>query len=65
MPGMSGAELARQMRPLRPKLPVLIVSGYAELEGIASDLPRLVKPFRASELAATIAAVLATEKVLG
>jgi PAS domain S-box-containing protein len=51
MPGMSGAELARQARALRPDLPVLIVSGYAELEGIAPDLPRLVKPFRVAELA--------------
>jgi CheY-like chemotaxis protein/two-component sensor histidine kinase len=58
MPGMSGADLARELRPLRPGLPVLIVSGYAELEGLAPDLPRLVKPFRARELAERVAALL-------
>ena len=46
MPGMSGADLAREARPLRPGLPVLIVSGYAEVDGLAPDLPRLAKPFR-------------------
>ena len=60
MPGMSGADLARRVQPLRPGLPVLIVSGYAEVEGIASDLPRLVKPFRARELAEQIAAIVST-----
>jgi CheY-like chemotaxis protein len=51
MPGMTGAELARKARLLIAGLPILIVSGYAEVEGIAPDLPRLTKPFRNSELA--------------
>jgi DNA-binding response OmpR family regulator len=55
---MSGANLAREARLLKPGLPVLIVSGYAEVEGIAPDLPRLVKPFRAAELAERVAAVM-------
>jgi len=29
---------------------VLIISGFAEAEGIAPDLPRLTKPFRQAEL---------------
>ncbi len=58
MPGMSGAELAREARALRPGLPVLIVSGYAEVEGLAPDLPRLVKPFRVAELAERVAALM-------
>ncbi len=57
MPGMSGEELARSMRAGRPGLPVLIVSGYAEAEGIAPDLPRLTKPFRNAELAERLASV--------
>jgi len=57
MPGMSGAELAREVRAIRPELPVLLVSGYAEVEGIAPELARLTKPFRNSELAASIAAL--------
>jgi PAS domain S-box-containing protein len=55
MPGLSGAELARDLRLKRPDLRVLIVSGYAEVEGIAHDLPRLTKPFRSADLAASLA----------
>ena len=57
MPGMSGEELARELRTHRPALPVLIVSGYAETEGVAKDLPRLTKPFRNAELADCLAKV--------
>jgi PAS domain S-box-containing protein len=55
MPGMSGTELARMLRHERPSTKVLIVSGYAETDGIAPDLPRLTKPFRSAELAASLA----------
>jgi PAS domain S-box-containing protein len=55
MPGMSGTELANIVRAELPGVPVLIVSGYAEADGIASHFPRLVKPFRASDLAASLA----------
>ena len=57
MPGMSGAELARAARALDPDLPILIVSGYAEVDGIAPDLPRLTKPFRNAELAERLASL--------
>jgi CheY-like chemotaxis protein len=55
MPGMSGTELARTLRHDRPSIKVLVVSGYAETDGIAPDLPRLTKPFRSAELAASLA----------
>jgi CheY-like chemotaxis protein len=58
MPGMTGAELARAARALRPSLPVLLVSGYAEVEGIAPDLPRLTKPFRAADLSAALSVLM-------
>jgi CheY-like chemotaxis protein len=61
MPGMSGADLARKARMLRPGLPVLVVSGYADLEGIALDLPRLAKPFRNADLAASLAGLRAAD----
>jgi PAS domain S-box-containing protein len=54
MPGVNGADLARRARADRPDLPVLIVSGYAEAEGLATDLPGLTKPFRNAELAAKL-----------
>ncbi|WP_189338357.1 PAS domain S-box protein [Sphingobium sp. SCG-1] len=57
MPGLSGVDLARRLRETLPHLPVLIVSGYAEAEGIAPDLPRLTKPFRSAELEACLAAI--------
>jgi CheY-like chemotaxis protein len=58
MPGMSGVELARALRSDRPQLPVLIVSGYAEAESIAPEIPRLTKPFRNAELAVSLTAIL-------
>jgi CheY-like chemotaxis protein len=57
MPGMSGETLARSMRARRPRLPVLIVSGYAEAEGVSPDIPRLTKPFRHAELAERLASL--------
>ena len=57
MPGMTGIELARAVQSLRPRTPVLIISGYAELDGVAVELPRLTKPFRQAELAGKIAEV--------
>jgi PAS domain S-box-containing protein len=58
MPGMTGVDLAHAVRARLPKTPVLIISGFAETEGIASDLPRLTKPFRQAELEATISSLL-------
>lgn len=56
---MTGTELARAVSGARQGPPVLIVSGYADAEGIAADLPRLTKPFRQADLGAAIADVLA------
>lgn len=59
MPGMDGLELAAAARQLRPDLPVLLATGYAELpDGHGPDFPRLEKPFREDELLARIAAML-------
>lgn len=57
MLGMNGADLAREMRGRQPGAMVLIVSGYAEVDDIASDLPWLTKPFRRADLAASLAGV--------
>ena len=59
MPGMTGAELARQIRQRWPELPVILATGYAELpNGEDPGLPRLSKPYLQDELAAQIARVL-------
>lgn len=56
MPGQSGAELAREVSQRLPKLKTLVVSGYADIEGLAPDLPRLTKPFNRTDLAAALTA---------
>lgn len=58
MPGMTGVDLAAAMRAKLPGLPVLLVSGFAEHSGIDVRLPLLSKPFRNSDLAQSIAALL-------
>ena len=53
MPGLSGADVARQIRTKRPTQPILFVSGYSETEAVkrtAPDAPLLAKPFRAEAL---------------
>ena len=55
MPGIDGTEFAREVRAVKPGVPVLLVSGYAEGDGVDPDLPRLAKPFRADELASSLA----------
>ena len=57
MPGIRGADLARAARARRPGLKVLVVSGFAALDEIPADLPRLAKPFRIDELAASLGAL--------
>jgi signal transduction histidine kinase/CheY-like chemotaxis protein len=51
MPGMTGLELVAASRGVRPALPVLLATGYAELpEGAQIDLPRLAKPYHQDQL---------------
>jgi PAS domain S-box-containing protein len=51
MPGMTGVELAAKSREVRPSLPILLATGYADLsEGSSLDLPRLAKPYHQDQL---------------
>jgi signal transduction histidine kinase/CheY-like chemotaxis protein len=51
MPGMTGVELATRSREVRPALPILLATGYADLpEGAPLDLPRLAKPYHQDQL---------------
>jgi hypothetical protein len=53
-------QLAKAARQLRPGLPILLATGYAELpSGETLSLPRLGKPYQQSQLAAEIANLLA------
>jgi CheY-like chemotaxis protein len=57
MPGMTGSQLAHEIKLRRPLLPVIIATGYTELPGdVDPALYRLVKPFTQHELAEALAA---------
>jgi PAS domain S-box-containing protein len=60
MPGMTGVELAYAVRAGWPWVKILVVSGFADVEGLDPALPRLTKPFVQSELLAAIAGLCAT-----
>jgi PAS domain S-box-containing protein len=51
MPGMTGLQLAQAAQAGQPGLPVVLVSGYADMNRQdAVSLPKLSKPFRQAEL---------------
>jgi PAS domain S-box-containing protein len=55
MPRMNGAQLAIAARDVRPELPILLATGYAELPAHSGvDLPRIGKPYRQEQLAEEI-----------
>jgi PAS domain S-box-containing protein len=54
MPGMTGTDLVAKVRAQWPALPVIVATGYAELDSSVRGLPRLGKPFRQETLAAAI-----------
>jgi CheY-like chemotaxis protein len=59
MPGISGIELARQARQLKPGLPVLLATGYSdEVVKNSPEFEVVPKPYRPQQLGKAIAAVL-------
>ena len=59
MPQMNGAQLAQAIRTLKPDLPIILATGYAErLEGFAMELPRLSKPYTQLNLVEIIASTM-------
>ena len=54
MPGMDGAEVAREMAAIDPDLPVIFSTGHAALRALRNaageDVPVLHKPFTLDEL---------------
>jgi two-component system, OmpR family, response regulator len=62
MPGMGGLELARAAKRIAPRVPVVVVTGYAERDDITSARGReidavLVKPVDPDSLVAAVAQV--------
>jgi signal transduction histidine kinase/CheY-like chemotaxis protein len=62
MPGMNGAETARQARAKRPNLPVLFVTGFADRTAMADvdESHVLGKPFAPDVLAAKVRCAMRT-----
>ena len=63
MPGMSGIELAKELRRRRPRLPMLLTSGFASPVAVrdevkAEGMPFLAKPYRRIALASKIREVI-------
>jgi hypothetical protein len=59
MPQMSGAQLAQAIRVMNPEVPIILATGYAErLEGFATRLPRLSKPYNQLHLVEIIASAM-------
>ncbi|HEX4040345.1 MAG TPA: response regulator [Xanthobacteraceae bacterium] len=64
MPSMTGAELARRIRAMKPDLPIVLATGYADLaRGADPGVLRLAKPFRRDTLAALLATILPEDAV--
>ncbi|MDE2229820.1 MAG: response regulator [Alphaproteobacteria bacterium] len=63
MPGMTGIELARRMRLIRPELPIILATGYSDLAQRRTEpgIATLDKPYHLEKLAAMIARAMARD----
>ena len=67
MSGMNGAELTLAIRDQLPELPVILATGYADMDAVDKIVPAdrvLRKPFRIDDLAAAVRAALAERRAL-
>lgn len=59
MPGTTGLQLAKMVREQQPELPILLATGYAEIDPAAGiQLPRIGKPFLQNDLKLAIDKVM-------
>lgn len=54
MPAMNGLELAAAARKVRSSIPILMITGFADIAGAGANVARLSKPFRVAELAGAV-----------
>jgi CheY-like chemotaxis protein len=59
LPVMDGRELAKQARMLRPELPILFASGYAESIELPEGMQVIGKPFSIDQLRDKVKGMLA------
>jgi CheY-like chemotaxis protein len=59
MPGLNGGQTASALRALRSGLPIVLMSGYADLDALAGAWsgPVLRKPFNLADLARELSRV--------
>src|SRR5690606_6599943 len=66
MPSMDGPAMAREIRKLQPRLPVLFMSGYAEeqlrREIDLDEMHFLAKPFSVQQIAGKVSEVLGVQR---
>lgn len=60
LPGMSGKDLATKVRELRPTLPILFASGYAENIDVPAGMQVIAKPFSIDQLRDKVKSMLPT-----
>ncbi|HTC38659.1 MAG TPA: response regulator [Steroidobacteraceae bacterium] len=61
LPVMSGIDLARNLLALKPRLPIIIASGYSldfGLENWGANVRAIIKPFEAPEIEALISGLV-------
>jgi CheY-like chemotaxis protein len=59
MPGTTGLQLAKMIREEKPDLPIMLATGYAEIDPAAGiQLPRIGKPFLQNDLKLAIDKVM-------
>ncbi|MCP2021241.1 response regulator [Pseudomonas laurylsulfatiphila] len=58
LPIMDGRELAKEARALRPALPILFASGYAESIDVPADMHVIGKPFSIDQLRDKVKGIL-------
>ncbi|RBJ64057.1 response regulator [Pseudomonas sp. MWU12-2534b] len=61
LPCMNGSELAGKARKLRPTLPVLFASGYAENIDVPADMHVIGKPFSIDQLRDKVKRILSRQ----
>lgn len=63
LPVMSGIDLARNLLRIKPRLPIIIASGYSldfGLENWGANVRAIIKPFAAPEIEALISNLIAS-----
>ncbi len=68
MPNMDGIQFLEQLRPKRPDVPVLIITGYPSIPNAASAMrlgacDYVTKPFTPEEITQAVQRVLATRRI--